>query len=75
MMQKQSHRGVLQKKLFLKISQNSQHYVKTLAQVCSCEFWEIFKNTFSTEHLRATASENKIQKSHGARFVYYVYQA
>ena len=27
---------------------------ETLAQVFSCEFWEIFKNTFFTEHLRAT---------------------
>ena len=29
---------------------------KTLAQVFSCEFCEISKNTFSTEHLRTTAS-------------------
>ena len=29
---------------------------KTLAQVLSCEFCEISKNTFFTEHLRATAS-------------------
>ena len=29
---------------------------ETPAQVSSCEFWEIFKNIFSTEHLRATAS-------------------
>ena len=28
----------------------------TLAQVFSCEFCEVLKNTFSTEHLRATAS-------------------
>ena len=28
-----------------------------LAQVFSCEFCEIPKNTFSTEHLTATASE------------------
>ena len=28
----------------------------TLAQVFSCEFCEIFKNTFFTEHLRTTAS-------------------
>ena len=28
----------------------------TLAQVFSCEFWEISKNTFITEHLRTTAS-------------------
>ena len=28
-----------------------------LAQVFSCEFCEIFKNTFFTEHLRTSASE------------------
>ena len=30
---------------------------ETLAQVFSCEFCEISKNTFFTEHLWATASE------------------
>ena len=30
---------------------------ETLAQVFSCEFCEISKNTFFTEHLRMTASE------------------
>ena len=29
---------------------------ETLAQVLSCEFCEIFKNTFLTEHLWTTAS-------------------
>ena len=29
---------------------------ETLAQVFSCEFWEISKNTFFTEHLQVTAS-------------------
>ena len=29
---------------------------ETLAQVFPCEFWEISKNAFSTEHLWATAS-------------------
>ena len=54
--------------MFLEISQNSQEntYVrawsqhlflkKTVAQVFSWEFCEIFKNTFFTEHLRETAS-------------------
>ena len=28
---------------------------ETLAQVFSCEFFEIFKNTYFTEHLRTTA--------------------
>ena len=27
--------------------------------VFSCEFWEIFKNTFFIEHLQTTSSENK----------------
>ena len=49
--------------MFFKILQNSQkntrNFIKkeTLAQVFSCEFYEIFKNTFFTEHLRMTASE------------------
>ena len=30
--------------------------LQTLAQAFSCAFWEISKNTFFTEHLRATAS-------------------
>ena len=30
---------------------------ETLAQVFSCEFCEMFKNTIFTEHLWATASE------------------
>ena len=30
---------------------------ETLAQLFSCEFWEISKNTFFTEHLWATASD------------------
>ena len=30
---------------------------ESLIQVFSCEFCEIFKNTFFTEHLRTTASE------------------
>ena len=30
--------------------------LRTLAQVFSCEFCEIFKNTFFAEHLQATAS-------------------
>ena len=47
------------KKMFLKISQNSQEitcarvsYKKILALVFSCEFYEIFKSTFFIEHLR-----------------------
>ena len=47
------------KKVFLKLSQNSQeaeacNFIKkeTLAQVFSCDFCEISKNTFFTDHLR-----------------------
>ena len=29
---------------------------ETLAQVCSCEFCEIFNNSFLTEHLQETSS-------------------
>ena len=39
-------RGVLSKKVFLKMSENSQ--------VFSCEYCEALKNTFFTEHLRMT---------------------
>ena len=35
----------------------------TLAQVFSCEFCKISKNSFFTEHLRATASARKIQEN------------
>ena len=47
----------------LKISQNSQENTynffknKNLAQVFSCEFCEVFKNTFIIEHLWTTASD------------------
>ena len=40
---------LLSQSLFLK---------KLQAQVFSCEFYEIFKNTFFTEHIRATASKH-----------------
>ena len=62
--------SVVQKKVFLKILQNSRENTcvrdsfltnfqatllkKSLAQVFSCEFCEISKNTFFTEHLRTT---------------------
>ena len=35
--------------------------IETLARVFSCEFCEIFKNTFFTEHLWATASEEHLR--------------
>ena len=50
--------------VFLEISQNSQENIcaretlETLAQVFSCEFCEISKNIFFTDHLMTTASIN-----------------
>ena len=57
--------------MFLKTSQNSQesdhqsHFIKkeSLTQVFSCEFCEISKNTFFTEHLRATVSIYPVSRS------------
>ena len=49
-------------KVFLKFSQNVQTqaciFIKRefLVQLFSCEFYEICKSNFLTEHLRATAS-------------------
>ena len=44
----------------IKLLTDAFNFIKkeTLAQVFSCEFCEISKNTFFTEHLRATASGN-----------------
>ena len=77
--------GVLLKKVFLKISQNSQEKTcarafflnkvinfilkRTLAQVFSCEFCEISRHTFFTEHLWATAS-GYLQDHPEASFIY-----
>ena len=74
--QKAATEGVLLKKVFLEISQNSHentcardsfliklqalsNFIKKepLAQVFSCKFCEISKNTFFIEHLLTTASE------------------
>ena len=43
---------------FNKLAGQACNFIKkeSLVQVLSCEFWEISKNTFSTEHLRTTAS-------------------
>ena len=55
-----SHQRYSLKKVFLEISQNSRacNFIKkeTLTQVFSCEFSEISKNTFFTEHVWATDS-------------------
>ena len=47
--------GVTWKKVFLKISQNSQGNT-WCSRAFSCEFYEICKNIFFTEHLWTTAS-------------------
>ena len=54
---KAATRGVLQKKVFLEICA-ACNFIKqeALAQVFSCEFCKISKNTFFTEHLWKTAS-------------------
>ena len=44
------------KKVFLKISQNSEGIEESLAQVFFGEFYEFLKNTFFTEHLWVNAS-------------------
>ena len=63
-----SHRRCSVKKLFSETSPNSKEntctrvsfltklQAETLAQVFSCQFCEVSENTFSTEHLRTTAS-------------------
>ena len=42
----------LRQRLFIQKETLEQVFLKNL-----CEFWKIFKNTFFTEHLQATASE------------------
>ena len=43
---------------------------ETLAQVFSCEFYEISKNTFFTEHLRTIASEWLLDSSNSPTLCY-----
>ena len=40
---------------------------ETLAQVFSCEFYEIFKSIFFTEHLRTTAFDNMLNGNNQVR--------
>ena len=86
-------RAVLYGKVFLQISQNSPKLCfnkvvglrsatllkkETLAQVFSCEFYEISKNTFFTEHLWTTASQICLRRQPASNhkkitlFMYYV---
>ena len=46
------------KKKWIQKKPEACNFIKkeTLAQVFSCEFWEISENTFFTEHLWTTAS-------------------
>ena len=69
--------SVLKKKIFWKISQNSQENTctrvsflirMTPAQIFSCEFCEIFKTTVFTEHLRATTSDHTLFKRKTSTF-------
>ena len=64
-------RGVLCKKVILEISQSSQgntcarvSFLQTLAQVLSCKFCEISKNTFFIKHLWTTASSISWNQEH-----------
>ena len=57
-LQKQQSEVFYEKKVSLKISQNSQEntcakpsFLETLTQVFSCEFCEIFNSTFFTENI------------------------
>ena len=66
-------------KVFLEISQNSQentcNFIKIefLAQVLSFEFCEISKNTFFTEHLWTTASNDwRLKTTRQVLFVKYL---
>ena len=45
--------------LLINLQASTCNFIKkeTLAQVFSCEFYEISKNTFFTEYLRVTASD------------------
>ena len=54
---KNSHENTCARVSFLiKLEVSACNFIKkeTLAQMLSCEFGEIFKNTFFTQHLRAT---------------------
>ena len=46
-----------------------QFYQKRDSGMCFCEFCEVFKNTFLTEHLWVTASENRQRRLYGGVFL------
>ena len=45
---------------------------ETLTQVLSSEFFEIFKNTFSTKHIRATAYEHLEFLFHQSYYILFI---
>ena len=53
-------------RVFFSIKLHNCNFIKkgTLAQVFSCKFCEIFKNTYIIEHLRATASGSTHEQKH-----------
>ena len=57
------------KKMFLKISHYACNFIKkeTLAQVFSCEFCAISKNTFFTEQLRTAVSTKNLKFEKAAK--------
>ena len=60
----------LRQSLFLKNVAGTEE--ETLEQVFSCEFYEISKNTFFTEHLWKTASELLREKNDNVAFTEHV---
>ena len=59
-LRKSYHGPMKQKNTYQAISFIQWEKKETQALVFSCEFCEIFKNTFFTEHLWATVSEGSI---------------
>ena len=64
----------------IKLQVEACNFIKkqTLAPVFSCEFYQIFKNNFFTEHLSTTASESELtsntQEKHDAIFRFCLYK-
>ena len=61
--------------MFLEILPEACNFIKkdTLTQVFFCEFCEIFKNTFFTEHLQTTAFVKKIVKNIKEQFKFNIF--
>ena len=52
---------VQSQQLSLEMTEDNTSENETLAQVFSCKFCEIFKNTFFTEHFQVNASNIRMQ--------------